>query len=165
LFALGGDLGLTPIGIEALDVLRIEKGFIHIGADTDGTTIPQDVGYDGMVRNKNVDFIGRRSLALPAMQSPDRLQLIGLRPLDKDGPLAVGSQLAVKAIRGCSSGLGHVTSSIWSPTFSAPVALGLLLRGRSRIGEHLFAWHNSSFRPVEIIEPVRYDSEGARLVG
>ena len=165
LFAVGGDLGLTPIGIEALDVLRIEKGFIHIGADTDGTTIPQDVGYGAMVKNKNVDFIGRRSLALPAMQTPDRLQLIGLRPLDKDEPLTVGSQLTVKAVRGCSSGLGHVTSSIWSPTFSAPVALGLLARGRARIGEHLFAWHNSSFRPVEIIEPIRYDPEGALLGG
>jgi sarcosine oxidase subunit alpha len=165
LFAAGGDLGLTPIGIEALDVLRIEKGFIHIGTDTDGTTTPDDVGCGAMVRNKSSDFIGKRSLSLPAMRAPDRLQLIGLRPLDNESPLSVGSQLTMTAPRASSSGLGHVTSSIWSPTFARPVALGMLARGRTRIGEHLFAWHDSALRPVEVIEPMRYDPEGALLNG
>ena len=32
-------------GIEALQVLRVEKGYLHIGTDTDGTTLPMDVGF------------------------------------------------------------------------------------------------------------------------
>src|SRR5256885_11063782 len=32
-------------GIEALEVMRVEKGYIHIGTDTDGTTLPGDVGF------------------------------------------------------------------------------------------------------------------------
>ena len=32
-------------GIEALQVLRVEKGYMHIGTDTDGTTLPVDVGF------------------------------------------------------------------------------------------------------------------------
>jgi sarcosine oxidase, subunit alpha len=165
LFALGQDLRLTPVGIEALDVLRLEKAFIHIGTDTDGTTTPDDVGYGSMVRNKSIDFLGRRSLALPEITRNDRLQLVGLRPLDDDRPLAVGAQLALSANKHGSSGLGHVTSSAWSPTLQTPLALGLLAGGRGRVGQQLHAWANGRFRPVEVIQPQRYDPEGARLNG
>ena len=166
LFALGPDLGLTPVGIEALDILRLEKAFIHIGTDTDGTTTPDDVGYGSMVRNKPIDFLGRRSLALPEMTRNDRLQLVGLRPLDDERLLAVGAQLALTPDpkKNCS-GLGHVTSSAWSPTLQTPLALGLLAGGRGRVGQQLHAWANGRFRPVQVIEPRRYDPEGARLNG
>jgi sarcosine oxidase, subunit alpha len=166
LFAQGLDLGLTPVGIEALDILRLEKAFIHIGTDTDGTTTPDDVGYGSMVRNKSIDFLGRRSLALPEMTRNDRPQLVGLRPLDDERPLAVGAQLALTSDpkKNCS-GLGHVTSSAWSPTLQAPLALGLLAGGRGRVGQQLHAWANGKFRPVEVVQPRRYDPEGARLNG
>jgi sarcosine oxidase subunit alpha len=166
LFALDQDLGLTPVGIEALDILRLEKAFIHIGTDTDGTTTPDDVGYGSMVRNKSIDFLGRRSLALPEMTRNDRPQLVGLRPLDDKRPLAAGAQLALTPDpkKNCS-GLGHVTSSAWSPTLQTPLALGLLAGGRGRVGEQLQAWANGKFRPVEVIQPQRYDPEGARLNG
>jgi sarcosine oxidase subunit alpha len=158
------DLGLTPVGIEALDVLRLEKGFIHVGGDTDGTTTPDDVGYGAMVRNKQSDFIGRRSLALAFKDRPPPLQLIGLRPLDGSRPLASGAQL-FSASGPRTSGAGHVTSSAWSPTLGEPVALALLARGRSRLGEQLLAWHQSAARPVEVIEPKRHDPAGALLNG
>lgn len=163
LFVLGKDLGLTPIGIEALDILRLEKGFIHIGTDTDGTTAPDDVGYGAMVRGKSTDFMGRRTLSLPQFNRSDRLQLIGLQPLDDPRPLAVGAQLAANTTSNGGSGLGHVTSSAWSPTLAAPLALGLLAGGRGRVGERLHARANGAFRPVEVIEIRRYDPEGARL--
>jgi sarcosine oxidase subunit alpha len=166
LFALGLDPGLTPVGIEALDILRLEKAFIHIGTDTDGTTTPEDVGYGSMVRNKSIDFLGRRSLALPEMNRDDRPQLVGLRPLDDERPLAVGAQLALTPhLKDRCSGLGHVTSSAWSPTLQTPLALGLLAGGRGRVGQQLHAWANGKFRPVEVIQPRRYDPEGARLNG
>jgi sarcosine oxidase subunit alpha len=166
LFAQGLDLGLTPVGIEALDILRLEKAFIHIGTDTDGTTTPDDVGYGSMVRNKSIDFVGRRSLALPEMTRNDRPQLVGLRPLDGQRPLAVGAQLALTPnLKESCSGLGHVTSSAWSPTLKTPLALGLLAGGRGRVGQRLHAWANGKFRPVEVVQPQRYDPEGARLNG
>jgi sarcosine oxidase subunit alpha len=158
------DLGLTPVGIEALDVLRLEKGFIHVGGDTDGTTMPEDVGYGAMVRNKKTDFIGRRSLALRRGSPVPPLQLVGLRPLDHGEALTVGAQL-FSATGPRTSGLGQVTSSAWSPTFAAPIALGLLGRGRDRIGEQLLAWNQSVARPVEVIEPRRHDPQGALLNG
>src|SRR3546814_9423918 len=41
----GAPHGITPFGVEALMALRIEKGFLHVGSDTDGTTMQQDVGF------------------------------------------------------------------------------------------------------------------------
>ena len=165
LFQLGRKSGLTPIGIEALDILRLEKGFIHVGTDTDGTTTPDDAGYGAMVRAKPVDFVGLRSLAMPQMKRSDRMQRVGLLPLDDARPLAVGAQLTFDADPRGSSGLGHVTSSAWSPTLAAPLALGMLVGGRGSVGHHLYAWANGQFRPVEVIEPRRYDPEGVRLNG
>ena len=69
-------------GIEALQVLRVEKGYLHIGTDTDGTTLPMDVGFARDLSRKSAAFVGRRSLLRPAARDPQRLQLIGLVPVD-----------------------------------------------------------------------------------
>ena len=160
---VGGDLGLVPFGLEALDVLRIEKGFFHVGGDTDGMTTPDDVGFGAMARNKQTDFRGKRSLALPALGGEGRLQLIGLRPLDDAAPLAVGAQLCAASRIVQESGVGMVTCSAWSPTLGLPIALGLLADGRSRMGEELVAWNNRVARPVRVVAPNLHDPQGRLL--
>ena len=79
LMQAGGD-ALEPFGMDALMLLRLEKGFLHLGSDTDGTSIPDDVGWGKIAANKKGDYIGKRSLTLPEHVKPDRLQLVGLRP-------------------------------------------------------------------------------------
>jgi sarcosine oxidase, subunit alpha len=79
LLAVGASDGLTPFGMDALMTLRLEKGFLHVGTDTDGTTVPQDIGWGKVASAKGQDFIGRRSLTLPENLKSDRLQLVGLK--------------------------------------------------------------------------------------
>ena len=74
--------GATPYGIETLSLLRAEKGFILIGTDTDGMTLPDDLGMPGPLRSKKEDFVGKRSLLTPDATRPDRRQLVGLLPED-----------------------------------------------------------------------------------
>jgi sarcosine oxidase, subunit alpha len=136
-----------------------------VGSDTDGTTTPDDAGYGAMVRNKKADFLGRRSLSLPALQAADRLQLVGLDTLDGPIPLVVGAQIITQSQTPQVSGLGHVTSSVFSPTLSKPIALGMLARGRERYGERLFTYSDKAVRPVKVVSPHRYDPNGARLHG
>ena len=57
--------GGTLYGIEALQILRIEKGYLHIGTDTDGTTLPADVGF-GARPGAQVSAVRRPSLAAAA---------------------------------------------------------------------------------------------------
>jgi sarcosine oxidase subunit alpha len=153
--------GLTLYGIEALMTMRIEKGFIHVGVDTDGTTLPDDVGMAGGVARKASDFIGRRSLIREDAIRPDRLQLVGLESEDL---LPVGAHvLAGDAVPGESD--GHVTSAAWSPTMDRPVALALLRGGRSRLGETVTLYDMGKRYRATLIAPGVYDPAGGRLRG
>lgn len=160
----GRDLGLTPFGIEALDVLRAEKGFFHVGTDTDGTTTPNDVGFGAMARKKT-DFRGKRSLALPGNVGNGRAELVGLLTPEGAPPLPVGAQVADRAAEQLSSGHGTVTTSVWSPTLGHPVALALIAKGRARIGEEVHLWHDRRWLRATIVNPRFFDPEGALLDG
>src|SRR5207244_12925799 len=69
--------GITPYGTETMHVLRAEKGYIIVGQDTDGTVTPDDAGLGWAIGKNKPDFVGQRSLARPAMVSPDRRPLVG----------------------------------------------------------------------------------------
>jgi sarcosine oxidase subunit alpha len=87
LWERAADFAAVPYGIEALEILRTEKGYIHIGTDTDGTTLPQDIGFARAIERKAANFVGRRSLLRPAARDPGRFQLVALSPADGRTPL------------------------------------------------------------------------------
>jgi sarcosine oxidase, subunit alpha len=150
-------------GIEALEILRTEKGFIHIGTDTDGTTLPQDIGFARAVERKAANFVGRRSLLRPAAQDPQRFQLVGLSPLDSRTRLPVGAHIAAAAPPTQTE--GHVTSSHWSPELQRPVALGMLMRGTGRLGEKIRIHHLGTVIEAEVVKTPFIDPKGERLRG
>src|SRR5260370_28308171 len=133
LWAHAGEFGAVLFGIEALQVMRVEKGYIHIGTDTDGTTLPGDVGFARGIERKAAPFVGRRSLLRPASREPMRLQLVGLVPLDGRTQLPVGAQIALQPPPTLTE--GHLTSSYRSPALAIPVALAMLPGGAPRPGE------------------------------
>ena len=59
-------------------ILRAEKGFIVVGKDTDGTTMPHDLGVAGPRDSRADEYIGRRSLFMPVARDARRKQLVGL---------------------------------------------------------------------------------------
>jgi len=64
----------VPLGVEALMILRLEKGYLHVGGDTDGTSTPDDLGWGPVAAKKSNEFLGQRSLSRPANRQPGRLQ-------------------------------------------------------------------------------------------
>lgn len=163
--AAGSDLGITPYGTEAMHVLRAEKGYVIVGQETDGTVTPLDLGLDWMV-SKRKWFIGARSLRRPAMLAPDRRQLVGLLPLDRDLLLPEGAALPAAANgAGAAGTAGHVTSSYHSAALGRTFALALLAGGRSRIGgEAVVALDGRDVR-ARVTAPVFYDPENLRRDG
>ncbi len=166
LLAEGKDLGVTPFGIEALMTMRIEKGYLHVGSETDGSTMPQDIGFQDIIAKKSDDFVGRRSTMTPEGLRPDRMQLVGLQSLDDREVLPIGGHVvdaAFKATPGHSQ--GWVTSSAYSPTLERPVALALVSRGRSRLGETVKVYDAQlgCCLSARIVEQVAYDPSGARI--
>jgi sarcosine oxidase, subunit alpha len=156
-------LSAVLYGIEALEIMRTEKGFIHVGTDTDGTTLPQDIGFARAIERKAANFVGRRSLLRPAARDPGRFQLVALSPLDRRTLLPVGAQIAAAAPPTQTE--GHVTSSYWSPELGAPVALGLLARGTQRLGEKIRVHHLGKVIDAEVVKAPFIDPAGERLHG
>ena len=62
LMDLGADLGIRPHGLQALFGLRLEKGHVIVGMDTELDTTPRRLGMDWAVRMDKPRFIGRASL-------------------------------------------------------------------------------------------------------
>ena len=153
----------VPYGIEALEILRTEKGFIHIGTDTDGTTLPGDIGLARGVDRKRANFVGRRSLLRPAARDPSRFQLVSLSPADGRTRLPVGGQIA--AAPPPTQTEGHVTSSYMSPELRAPVALGMLSRGFQRVGERVQVHHLGATIEAVVAQGPFIDPKGERLRG
>jgi sarcosine oxidase subunit alpha len=156
--AFGGGL----MGLEALMILRAEKGFIVIGKDTDGTTLPQDLGVTGPRDSRKDEYIGKRSLFMPVAQEPRRKQLVGLSVAPDESSLPTGAHVTSGA-GGARRSEGYVTSSYFSPTLGRPIALGLVEDGRLRIGETVSTFHLGAERRATITAPVALDPEGRRL--
>jgi methylglutamate dehydrogenase subunit C len=163
LLLAGEAFGIRPYGLDALNTLRIEKGHIT-GAELNGNTNASDLGFDRMLK-KHGDFIGRALARRPGMLAPERLQLVGVRPVEERRRLRNGMQLVEDAAPGTS--LGYITSSTPSTELAGWVGLALLSGGRARMGEQLTGTspiHNERVA-LRIVSPHMLDPENARVRG
>ncbi len=163
LLRVGEALGITPHGVESLLILRMEKGFLHVGVDTDGTTNALDIGMAGIVERKKGDFVGRRSLARPNDQRSNRRQLVGVEPVG-DATLRAGAHLVVGEGDARRSE-GWVSAACESPTLGRPIGLAMVEGGFGRIGETLTAFDDGYTFSVRVVDRVFYDPDGERLDG
>ena len=168
LMDIGQDFGLTPYGLETLDVLRIEKGHISVGREIDGRTTPYDLGLGRMVSD-NKDFIGRSLLNRPGLKSTERMQLVGLTPTIQHSSISPGGVLASQPYsKGTRQDvIGHLTASIYSPTLDMWIALGLLRNGHRRYDDTIWVVSPIAGQSTEV--RVRstnfYDEKRERLNG
>ena len=158
----GQDLDLTPYGLEALDVLRVEKGHIATGTEIDGRTTPQDLGLGRLVSRKK-DFLGRALLQRPALQGEGRLQFVGLQAADGKNVIPPAAQITGPGNDRLS--LGRITAAVQSPSLGKSLALALVADGRGRLGQEVLARSPLRGREVacEIVSPHFYDPKGERL--
>jgi sarcosine oxidase subunit alpha len=166
LWAEGQKHGACAYGTEAMHVLRAEKGYIIVGQDTDGTVTPGDAGLDWAIGKKKTDFVGIRGLTRPDLVAAGRKQLVGLKTKDPKTVLEEGAQIVVSPNQPIPMKMiGHVTSSYWSENCGSSIAMGLVVDGRSRLGETLHVPMPSGAIEVEVCSPVFFDEKGGRLNG
>ena len=164
-WAAGRAHGMTAYGTEAMHVLRAEKGYIIVGQDTDGTVTVDDAGLSWAIGRNKPDFVGKRSLQRPAMQSGDRRQLVGLLTADAQRVLEEGAQILAEAHAPVPvRPLGHVTSSYYSATLGRSIAMALIAGGRARMGTTLYVpLEDGAVVPAQVASAVFYDPKGAHL--
>ncbi|RVT84535.1 sarcosine oxidase subunit alpha family protein [Rhodobacteraceae bacterium CCMM004] len=165
LVALAEARGGCAYGMEALNVLRIEKGHIT-HAEIDGRVTADDVGLGRMVSGAK-DCIGQAMAGRPGLTNPARGQLVGLRPVE-GGALTAGATLFPEgAAWRPETAEGHVTSVAWSPELGTWLGLALLSGGRARHGARVVM--RDHLRKVttlcEVCDPVAVDPEGGRVRG
>jgi sarcosine oxidase subunit alpha len=157
----GARFDIRPYGLDALNTLRVEKGHVTT-AELNGNTTADDLGFARLLK-KQGDFIGRTLAQRPALASPERLQLVGVRPSDRTQRLRNGSQLVASEARNAS--LGYVTSATPSVEFEGWVGLALLSGGRERIGKRLLAHSpvTDESLEVQILSLHMLDPENTRV--
>jgi sarcosine oxidase subunit alpha len=153
--------GASPIGIEALSVLRAEKGYLYVGQDTDGVTMPHDLGFGGPRAKRQDSYVGDRSLFTPAASATHRKQLVGIAA--EGNAMIPSGASAVARDGGKKQILGYVTSSYMSFHLGRPIALGLIENGLARSGELIAFDHLGQSFSGRIVAPCFLDQQGARL--
>lgn len=98
LMEAGKDQGIMVYGVEALSVLRIEKGHVTHN-EINGTVVPADLGFGKMVSATKPDFIGKAMLQREGLAAPERPQLVGVVPLDPKQPFRSGSHILARGLR------------------------------------------------------------------
>ena len=158
------EIGGGPYGMEALNVLRLEKGFIT-HAEIHGRITAFDLGMQRMVSEKK-DCIGKTSASRPGLLDSDREQLIALKPVGSVKQITAGAHLFDlndEPIR--QNDKGYVTSVGFSPTFGHFIGLGFFKGGQARLGEQIkMVDHLRGIETeCEIVNTVSFDPRGDRL--
>jgi sarcosine oxidase subunit alpha len=165
LLARAETLGGGAYGMEALNVLRIEKGFIT-HAEIHGRVTAFDIGMERMISPKK-DCIGQAAARRPGLLGPAREQLVGLRSTS-GAAISAGAHLFTPGDTvERAKDQGYVTSVGFSPTLGAWLGLGFLKNGRGRIGETIRLVDHLRGIDVlcEVADPVFHDREGEKLRG
>ncbi len=118
MMSAGSVLGIAPCGIEAQRVLRLEKGHIIIGQDTDAMSNPMEVGMDWALSKSKPFFVGGRTIDELKKAETSR-NLVGFIVRDIAAPAPLECQLLVDG----HNILGRVTSCEYSPTLEKTVGL------------------------------------------
>lgn len=148
------------LGVEALMILRAEKGYIVVGKDSDGRSRPMDLGVSGPFQKKRGEYLGRRSLSLPAAADQARA-LVGLQ--SETGEVLPAGAHAVEPSGAGRRSIGFVTTSHFSPNLNRPIALALIENGAARMGETVELHHLGRSLPARIAPVCAFDPEGERL--
>lgn len=139
LFAAGADYGVTAVGTSALDMARIEAGFIianldFVGAEqavrNDRARSPFEMGLDWMIDFDKGHFNGRRALVEEKRSQSSRWALVGL---DIEGNVPAENSLVYHRK---TREVGHITAALWSPAAKRNIALAIVERPYNAAKSH-----------------------------
>ena len=126
------EMGGGAYGMEALNVLRIEKGFIT-HAEIHGRITAFDLDMAQMLSSQK-DCIGKAAAQRPGLRDPERERLVGLKPVGAVKQLTAGAHLFAPGDAAVSAhDQGYITSVAFSPTLGQYLGLGFLKNGPERI--------------------------------
>jgi aminomethyltransferase len=185
LIAAGRPFGITPAGLDALDMSRIEAGFILLGVDYYSAprvvlearkSSPYEIGLGWMVDLEHGPFIGRHALVAEAANGSD-WSLVGLEvsweelealyetySLPPDLPPHASRE--PRPLYSGENQVGKVTSHTWSPILKKFIALASVEAQHAGTGTVLEMEHTVEFErrrvPATVVATPFFDPERKR---
>jgi folate-binding protein YgfZ len=114
--------GAEPVGMEALDVLRVEAGVPWYGRDMDESYLVSEVGLEAAISYRKGCYLGQEVVERVAARGQVHRKLVCLA-IDGDTPPASGALLVHDGKE-----IGRITSAVWSPARKGVLALGYVRR-------------------------------------
>lgn len=157
LMEVGEAFGLRAFGVEAQRLLRLEKGHIIVGQDTDGMTQPDEVSLRWAIAKKKPFFVGAKSVEILS-KAPLERKLVGFElgataPQPKEGHLVIRDGDIV----------GSVTSCEYSPTLNKIIGLAYVHPADSASGaEIVIRTDNAVHVNAQVADTPFYDPDNAR---
>ena len=158
LLAAGRPVGLRPYGLEASRILRLEKGHIIIGQDTDAVSSADELGMEWALSMKKPFFIGKRSVEL-LRRLPQKRRLVGFELPANEVHTPDESCLVVKD----GIAVGHVTSTCLSPTVGKWIGLAFVPADIAKNDPFIaIKSRGGEYAQARIVAPHFYDPENKR---
>jgi aminomethyltransferase len=181
LIAAGRDYGITPCGILAMDMARVEAGLFMVDVDYTASnhawiegqkSSPLEMGLDWAVSlNKKGYFVGRRALEREKQAGSEwkfvglEIEWTGLERLF--GDVGLPPQIPSMAVRGSlpvmvgGRQIGYASTSTWSPVLKKYIALAHLQRPHYEIGTavtlEVTVEHHRRHAPAKVVKLPFYE--------
>jgi len=124
----GREIGISPVGLGARDVLRLEAGMCLYGNDIDEKTSPVEARLNWVVRLEKPDFVGKTAIQALKEKGPGRVR-VGFKMKEK------GIPRQSQDIFADTEAVGKVSSGTFSPTLSVGIGMGYVPPSLATIGE------------------------------
>ncbi len=150
---------MRPFGVEAQRLLRLEKGHIIVGQDTDGLTHPHEADMAWAISRKKPYFVGGRAIEIHNANGLER-KLVGFTISGGSGaPLPKECHLVVRN----GDIKGRVTSAVFSPTLEAVIGLAYVAPDQAEPGRAFTVKiEDARLVTAEVAALPFYDPEGKR---
>jgi sarcosine oxidase subunit alpha len=159
LMKAGQPHGIGPFGVEAQRLMRLEKGHLILGQDTDGLTTPFDVNMNWAVGMEKPFFIGQRSLKAIAALPVKQRQVAFMLPAGFQGTAPQECHLVIEK----GDIAGRVTSIYYSPTLKRHIGLAFVRPDMTAKGRRFeIRLSDRSMVGAEVCEAPFYDPDNLR---
>jgi sarcosine oxidase subunit alpha len=158
LIQAGEAMGIKPFGVEAQRILRLEKGHVIIGQDTDAMTNPIEVQMAWAIARKKPFFVGARTIRELEKKAQTRA-LVGFSIQTNTGPQPQESHLVLEG----ETMIGRVTSCAYSATLDKIVGLAYVSMKKSEPGSIIEIKSSKGVRvSAEVTALPFYDAKNKR---
>lgn len=123
--------GFRRIEDDLVEVIRVEQGVCKVGVDATEENLPQEARLDHALHFDKGCYLGQETIARLHYRGHVNKILVGMK-IDSKRPVAPGTKIYKE-----EKEIGKVTSCVFSPTLSRPLALGYIPYDLNREGQSL----------------------------